>query len=271
MKLSDFSNHILFNGDKDSKLINVENIEFDDILLTSIPKLPSRNDQLKFSTKNAKFPKGNLFEIEKKAMALHSFANHELLAVEMMACALAIYPHHTDELKKFKRGVISSLQDEQKHFRLYEKRLNDLGYEFGDFEINDFFWKQMKSLKTPTHYLATMALTFEAANLDFAFYFENLFRQMEDFETADVLEIVLKEEISHVGFGVHYLQKWREDKSLWDYYIDHLPFPITPARSKGKIFRKEERLKAKMPEEFISKIQKYQDDFKITQRREWKK
>ena len=129
----------------------------------------------------------------------------------------------------------------------------------------------MKSLKTPTHYLATMALTFEAANLDFAFYFENLFRQMEDFETADVLEIVLKEEISHVGFGVHYLQKWREDKSLWDYYIDHLPFPITPARSKGKIFRKEERLKAKMPEEFISKIQKYQDDFKITQRREWKK
>lgn len=270
MKLSDFTNNILNNQDLSSKLIDIHSLEFDDFLF-EIPTLPAREEKIKFSKKNAKFPKGNLFEREKKAMALHSFANHELLAVEMMACAMAIYPHNTPELKKFKMGVLNSLKDEQKHFKLYEKELNNLGFEFGDFEINDFFWKQMKNLKTPSHYLATMALTFEAANLDFAFYFEKVFRDMEDHETADVLKVVLKDEISHVGFGVYYLQKWRDDKSLWDYYCDHLPYPISPARSKGKVFRKEERIKSKMPECFVEQVFNYRDNFEVTQRKEWKK
>lgn len=270
MKLSEYTSKILFESNLDSKMISVDTINFDNFSF-DVPNLPSRTGKLKFSKKNARFPKGNLFEREKKAMALHSFANHELLAVEMMACALALYPHDTDELKKFKHGLISSLKDEQKHFRLYEKELNDLGYEFGDFEVNDFFWKQMQNLKTPSHYLATMALTFEAANLDFAFYFEKMFRDMEDHKTADVLNIVLKDEISHVGFGMQFLKRWRKDKTLWDYYIEHLPFPITPARSKGKIFRVDERIKAKMPQSFINQVENYKDDFRVTQRKEWKK
>lgn len=270
MKLSDFSNHILFGSDLESKLFSIDHLEFDEFPF-EVPKSPARSGNIKFSKKNAKFPKGNLFEREKKAMALHSFANHELLAVEMMACALALYPHNTDELKRFKLGVLSSLKDEQKHFQLYITELNKLGYEFGDFEINKFFWQQMAKLKTPSQYLATMALTFEAANLDFAFYFEKIFRDMEDHETADILQVVLKDEISHVGFGVQYLKKWRSDKSLWDYYCDQLPFPVTPARSKGKVFRAPERLKAKMPKDFVEMVSNYRDDFKITQRKEWTK
>ena len=271
MKISNITQEILSGENLENKLVNIDKIEFDNVNIWDTCNRPKRSQKYKFSTKNAKFPKGHLFESEKKAMAIHSFANHELLAVEMMACALSIYPHHTPELKKFKYGVLSSLKDEQKHFRMYQKRLNELGFEFGDFEINDFFWKQMPNLKTPSQYLATMALTFEAANLDFAFYFENEFRNVEDHETADVLNEVLKDEISHVGFGVHFLDKWREDKDLWVYYLSQLPYPMTPARAKGKIFRKEERRKANMPESFIQNVIEYKDDFKITERKEWKK
>lgn len=272
MKTSELARHILFNGDLESKLIEIGSLDFEPTKeCLEIPKMPERFKSISFSNKNMKFPKGNLYEVEKKAMALHSFANHELLAIEMMAAALAIYPHHTPELKRFKQGVLSSLKDEQKHFKLYQKRLNELGYEFGDFPISDFFWRQMESLKTPSQYLATMSLTFEAANLDFAFFYHNLFREMEDHETADVLEIVLKEEISHVAVGVHYLNLWRKDKSLWDYYRENLPYPMTPARAKGKVFREQERLKAHLPTSFIQELKNYQDDFKITQRKEWKK
>ena len=134
-------------------------------------------------------------------MALHSFANHELLAIEMMAAALLIYPHEKEEQKRFKRGVLSALKDEQKHLGLYIARLNELGYEFGDFPLNDFFWRQMDKLKTPSQYAAVMALTFESANLDFAQFYAKIFRSFDDEKTASILDVVLKDELSHVGPG----------------------------------------------------------------------
>lgn len=271
MKVSAFAKQILFSGDIENKLFEVESIEFDGFDLIDVPSLPVRSHKIQMSKKTAKFPKGNLDQDLNKARALHSFANHELLAIEMMACALLIYPHDTEELVKFKRGVISALKDEQKHFRLYCERLNELGYEFGDFELNSFFWKQMNALKTPAQYLATLSLTFEAANLDFAMFYASEFRKIEDHKTADILDIVLKDEISHVGFGVNYLTKWREDKTLWEYYTQNLPFPVTPARSKGKIYERSLREKAKMPPCFLSSLENFDDNFAITKRREWKR
>lgn len=271
MKLSEFCNTILFEGDLDSKCLEKKSkIQFDDISDFKVPHFPARNDNIKKSTKNAKFPKGHFHEVEKKAMALHSFANHELLAIEMMACALLLYPHENEEQKKFKMGVLGSLIDEQKHFKLYVKRLNELGYEFGDFPLNDFFWGQMEKLKTPSHYLSVMALTFEAANLDFAHFYKHVFEELGDQETANILNTVLEDEISHVNLGVHFLSKWKKDKSLWEYYNDHLPFPITPARSKGKNFVSHVRQRAKLDHEFIEKVKNYRDDFSITNRKEWK-
>jgi len=124
-------------------------------------------------------------------------------------------------------------------------------------------------MKTPSEYLSMMALTFEAANLDFAFHYEKLFRDLGDIETADILKIVYEDEISHVGFGVNYLNRWKEDDSLWDYYIKTLPYPLTPARSKGKTFISEGRKKAKMSDSFIEKIRSYNDDYSVTRRKEW--
>ena len=82
--------------------------------------------------------------------------------------------------------------------------------------------------------------------------------------------MVYEDEISHVNLGVHYLNLWKKDKSLWDYYQSCLPFPLNPARSKGKVFVKEARQKAKMESDFIQNLENYQSDFQIVQRREWK-
>lgn len=272
MKISEFAKLILFGKEISQKLIHPEDIEFDDFdekFMT--PSLPARASSIKFSDKNIKFPRGHFHLNDKKAIALHSFANHELLACEMMAAALLKYPHHTEELKKFKRGILSSLIDEQKHFRLYVERLNEIGYEFGDFDLNDFFWNQMQKMETPSQYLAVMSLTFEAANLDFAAYYRDEFLKVDDKKTADILEIVLKEEISHVAFGATYLNKWREDKTLWEYYIDNLPAPLTPARSKGKYFLEDYRKKSKLDEDFINSLRNFDDGFFVTARKEWKK
>lgn len=232
-----------------------------------LPNLPGREDKIQFSEKKLKFPKApNLNQDLNKAIALHSFANHELLAIEMMAAALLIYPHETEDDIRFKRGVYTALKDEQKHFQLYISRMQELGYDFGDFPLNDYFWRQMPKLKTAAEYSAVMALTFEAANLDFAQYYSAIFRSFEDHKTADILDEVLEDEIAHVAFGAHWLKKWRGDKDLWNYYSSCLPFPMTPARSKGIGFDEKIHAKAMNDNDFMLELVNYEDDFQITKR-----
>lgn len=271
MEVIEFAKKILSAERIEDKLFAPESIEFGqqgDMAFAF--ERPNRATKIQLTGEQIKFPKGHFHIDEKKAQALHSFANHELLAVEMMAQALLIYPHHTDELKRFKLGIFKALKDEQKHFNLYVKRLNEIGYEFGDFPLNDFFWRQMGKLETPSAFCAVMSLTFEAANLDFAHFYEKVFRELEDFKTANILKVVFEDEISHVQLGANYLNRWRQDKDLWTYYNENLPWPLTPARSKGKVFLQEARIKARLDEEFIAKIREYQDDFRVTNRKDWK-
>lgn len=261
-----FAEQILLGPDLEDKYLDTQ-VNWDEWSEFKTPTLPGRSEKLQFSNKQFKFPKpSRLNENDKKAMALHSFANHELLAIEMMACALLIYPHRNEEEIRFKKGILGALKDEQKHLGLYIQRMNELGYEFGDFPLNDYFWRQMIKLKTPAEYAAVMALTFEAANLDFAQSYAKIFRELGDEKTASVLDIVLEDEISHVGFGAFWMKKWRNDKSLWDYYRECLPHPMTPARARGIGFDPIIHNKAMNDSEFVEALKNYDDDFLITKR-----
>jgi uncharacterized ferritin-like protein (DUF455 family) len=262
----DFAQSTLLGVNLSDKFLSID-IEWNEWRDFSLPVLPGRSGKISFSEKKIKFPKAGSFnELDKKAIALHSFANHELLAIEMMSAALLIYPHKNDEDIRFKRGILTALKEEQKHLGLYIKRLNQLGYEFGDFPLNDFFWRQMEKLKTPAQYAAVMALTFEAANLDFAQYYAKVFRDYGDVESAELMEIVLEDEIRHVAFGAHWMKKWKNDKSLWDYYMASLPFPLTPARGKGIGFDMSIHQKSMNDQHFVQSLNSYDDDFKVTKR-----
>ncbi len=262
----EYAEHILLGGKLEDKYFDSP-IEWTAYSEFELPKLPTRTGKMCFSDNQFKFPKPNrLNETDKKAIALHSFANHELLAIEMMAAAILIYPHSSDEDIRFKKGIVTALKDEQKHLGLYIGRLNELGYEFGDFPLNDFFWRQMEKLKTPAQYTAMMALTFEAANLDFAQHYANIFRSFGDEKTAGILDTVLEDEISHVAFGAHWMKRWRGDKKLWDYYRESLPYPLTPARSRGIGFDPSVHSRAMGDDEFIESLKAYDDDFRITKR-----
>lgn len=263
---SEFAKQILLGETLADKLIETS-IHWDEWEEFELPKLPGRNGPLAFSDLQLKFPKSNrLNDNDKKAQAIHSFGNHELLAIEMMAAAILIYPHKTEEDIRFKKGILTALKDEQRHLSLYIGRVNELGYQFGDFPLNDYFWRQMEKLKTPDQYVSVMALTFEAANLDFAQHYSRVFSELGDEKTSAILKTVLEDEISHVAFGAHWMKKWRENKSLWDYYMQCLPWPMTPARSKGIAFDSHLHEKAINDLEFSSALKNYEDDYRITKR-----
>ena len=100
MKTSDFSKEILLGSSLDSKLFNCDDLIFDECAGREIPLTPSRSEKIKFSPDQLKFPKKNTLKNDSsKALALHFFANHELLAIEMMAAALYCYPTLTEEDK----------------------------------------------------------------------------------------------------------------------------------------------------------------------------
>jgi uncharacterized ferritin-like protein (DUF455 family) len=263
---SDFARKILEGTDLNSKLTDFS-FDWNEWQAYELPEYPGRAGKLGFTDKVNKFPKvARLNEDDKKAAAIHSFANHELLAIEMMAAALLIYPHRNEEEIRFKKGILTALKDEQKHLQMYIKRINELGYAFGDFPLNDFFWRQMPKLKTPESYLSLMALTFEAANLDFAQYYSGIFKNLGDTKTSAILDEVLEDEISHVAFGAFWMKKWRQDKSLWDYYRECLPWPLTPARGRGINFDTKIHMRAMNDEEFVQNLVKYDDDFIVTKR-----
>jgi len=267
MNIDQYAETLLHQGELDQKLISPKLVtSFDKFIRQNIPQLPARCERIKMSDERVSFPK-NLMDPNQKAKALHFFANHELLAIEMLAAALLKFD--LDETAQ--KIILATIADEQKHFRLYCDRMKDFGCEFGDYPVNDFFWRQLLKIETFESFYALVALSLEQANLDFAQYYKDVFTRLGDHQTANVLDIVLKDEERHVHFGIdHLTTKIEKNEELWDYYQKLLPYNFTPARAKGNMFNEQSRINAGFPEHYIEKIKIFKDEYKIVNRKQWK-
>lgn len=274
MELHELAKHILFEGGLESKLISRSQVDLKQVNKNyegnELPKYPARVKKIQIQQEQVKFPRARSFvDKKRRGLALHFFANHELLAIEMLAAAIYKFPCLNDEDVALKKSFYSTLLDEQKHLSLYLNRMQDFDVLFGDFPLNDFFWRSIQEVENAHQFLSVLALTFESANLDFSRYYSEVFRELGDIETAEIMEEVYRDEISHVAVGAHWLKKWRGNQELWEYYLNGLPPLLTPARAKGIVFEREGRLKAGLDEDFIEKLHSYRDEFKITTRKEW--
>ena len=220
------------------------------------PTTPGRVCELRMQDRRGKhdFPSQEALGRE-VGKALHFFANHELLALELMGLLLLRFP---DAPKAFRRGVAVTIADEQRHLKLYLDRMAKEGVALGDFPLNGFFWNCISDMHTPLDFVSRLSLTFEQANLDFALHYGALFRQLGDAESAAILDTVYQDEIAHVRHGVNWLHEWQEPgEDQWQTYERGLAFPMTPARAKGIGFNREGRLAAGLSEDFVSKLRLY--------------
>ncbi len=272
MRVQEFAKTILFGPSLEDKLLSTSLItDFSSFDKISIPERPARDERIDFSDKQIKFPKRSHFQDEqKRALALHFFANHELLAIELMAAALLSFQGLPGEDERIVRGLIQTIKDEQKHLQLYIHRMKQMGLEFGELPLNQFFWNLFLKVHSYDEFFALMALTLEAANLDFCCYYAEVFRESGDVKSAELMKIVYEDEIGHVALGATWLNKWRGSQSLWDYYVSLLPEKVSPSRGKGKTFDHQGRLRGGLDSNFVENSRNYQDDFVVTQRKEWK-
>ena len=185
-----------------------------------------------------------------RGRALHFFANHELLALELMALALLRF---VDAPAPFRRGLVSTIRDEQRHLSLYLARMRALGVELGDAPLGGFFWRTVSELDDPAAFVAHMSLTFEQANLDYARHYEHAFRALGDEASAALMAEVYADEISHVGFGLHWFQRWRP-APLWEAHGEALVAPVTLRRARGRGFDRRGRERAGFPADYVEAI-----------------
>ncbi len=199
------------------------------------PSTPGRPAELCFKPRGAgqaEFPGVHRLEDEReRGRLLHFFANHELLATELMALVLLKFP---DAPAAFRRGVLQTLRDEQEHTRLYLQRMKECGIQFGELPVSGYFWRAISGMESPMDFVAGLSLTFEQANLDFARHFARGFAMVGDAATAQLLERIHRDEIAHVAHGLKWFRRWKNpDESDWAAFCRQLKFPLSPQRAKG--------------------------------------
>lgn len=223
----------------------------------AMPDLPGRPEGLKISNKELRshFPGVNKLDDDReRGKMLHFLANHELLAAELMALVLLKFP---DAPSEYRRGVYESMREEQMHSLMYLRRMKECGISLGELPLNGYFWRLVSPMNTPMDFVTRLNLTFEQANLDFSKHYARLFRQVGDTATASVLEKIYLDEINHVGHGLQWFRKWKDnDETDWDAYRKSLSFPLSPAKAKGMApFNPEGRRLAGLDEDFIERLE----------------
>lgn len=226
----------------------------------SIPALPQRPHGLALDDPRPreKFPAlSRDGELRQRGLILHHFANHELLAIELMAVFLLRFPQAPAGLR---RAVAATMGEEQEHLRLYRDRMEEFGVALGDVPVSRFFWDCLAGMGGPLEYLSGMSLTLEQANLDFSRHYIGRFADIGDEQTAALLQQVYEDEIGHVKLGAEWFEKLRlpsDLRTFWDRYRAELRAPLTPARAIGIGFDHEAREAAGLEPAFIESLQAF--------------
>ncbi len=236
MELREFAEQILFGTCLEDKLRDPGEVT-DDRPGNAIiaPPQPGRPSELHFKP-SGKGPGGfpgddELGETAGRGRLLHFFANHELLATELMALALLRFP---EAPAAFRHGVLQTLRDEQDHTRRYLARMKACGVTFGELPVSGYFWRAVAPMEQPIDYVAGLSLTFEQANLDFARHFAARFAAVGDPESATLLERIHHDEIGHVAHGLKWFRRWKDPRlDDWEAFRQQLKFPLSPARARG--------------------------------------
>lgn len=262
MELRDFAEQVLFATTLEEKLRCPESITDEQPgSALNVPALPGRPADLIFKPAGASvgasdFPSlQRLEQASERGRLLHFFANHELLATELMALVLLRFP---DAPAAFRRGVLQTLRDEQEHTRLYLARMGECGIRFGELPVSGYFWRSVAPMESPLDFVAGLSLTFEQANLDYARHFSRSLATVGDAESAALLDRIYRDEIGHVAHGLKWFRRWKQPgTSDWEAYCRQLKFPLSPQRAKGVSLNLEGRRAAGLDAAFIAELDVY--------------
>ena len=142
---------------------------------------------------------------------IHRHMNNETGAVEIAAQCLVDFPEAPWDLRM---QLARQCWDESRHVASLYRRLREIGGYKGEFPISNFEWTVTCSLDSLAARLALQNRTFEAGELDLLGHLPAQWREVGDPRTAEVLESILADEITHVRFANQWLKRMVQEDRL---------------------------------------------------------
>ena len=136
---------------------------------------------------------------EGRAAFIHAVAHIEFNAIDLAWDAVYRF---RDMPRDYYADWVAVAHDEARHFSMLRTRLREFGHDYGDFDAHNGLWEMAE--KTAHDGLARMALVprvLEARGLDVTPAMIVKLRALGDDATADILDIILREEVAHVAAG----------------------------------------------------------------------
>lgn len=137
--------------------------------------------------------------LEGRAGLIHALTHIEANAINL---ALDVVWRFIDMPAAFYMDWWRVAQEEALHFELLNRHLNQMGFAYGDFPAHDGLWDMAE--RTKNDVLARLALvprTLEARGLDATPAVRNRLVSVGDLAAAQILDIILRDEIGHVAIG----------------------------------------------------------------------
>ena len=156
------------------------------------PERPTLHASLKLPQRSVHTPDG-------RAALIHSLAHIELNAIDL---ALDIVWRFPGLPAQFYLDWAVVAQEEARHFDLLANHLSAQGFQYGDFPAHTGLWDMAE--KTRGDLLARLAIvprTLEARGLDASPPVREKLLAAGDRRAADILSIILRDEIGHVATG----------------------------------------------------------------------
>jgi uncharacterized ferritin-like protein (DUF455 family) len=136
---------------------------------------------------------------EGRAALIHALAHIEFNAINLALDAIWRFDDMPDT---YYLDWLKVADEESFHFTLLNQHLTTLGFTYGDFDGHNSLWEMVD--RTKGDVLARMALvprTMEARGLDASPALRNKLAQAGDIKAAEILDIILRDEIGHVAIG----------------------------------------------------------------------
>jgi uncharacterized ferritin-like protein (DUF455 family) len=160
------------------------------------------------------------FEVPKRRLGgrrgvapfVHAIAHIEFNAINL---AWDCIQRFRDLPRDYYADWVGVAADEARHFSLLRARLQALGSEYGDFPAHEGLWEMAE--KTAADLLERMALVpryLEARGLDVAPSMIERLERNGDSDTADVVRLILREEVAHVAAGSRWFRHVCETRGL---------------------------------------------------------
>jgi len=161
----------------------------------------------------ASVPRRKLGSAEGRAAFLHALAHIEFNAINLAWDAVYRF---RDLPREYYLDWARVADEEAYHFQLLRDRLSELGYDYGAFAAHNGLWETAR--KTKHDVLVRMALVprvLEARGLDVTPGMIKRLRQAGDIRSAEILDIILHDEIGHVAIGTHWFSYFCAQRE-WD-------------------------------------------------------